>query len=85
MKKFPDTRADIEGHTDAFGDTAYNRIVSEGRAASVRDYFLDRGIGANRLRLSAFGSEKPIESNTTAEGRSKNRRVVIRIVTTKPG
>jgi outer membrane protein OmpA-like peptidoglycan-associated protein len=85
LKRFPDTRADIEGHTDAFGDAAFNRIVSENRAVSVRDYFLDQGIGANRLRVFAFGSEKPLESNATAEGRNKNRRVVIRIVTTRPG
>lgn len=85
LKTFPETQALIEGHTDSVGDSAYNRFISEERAASVRNYLVGQGIEARRLAASGLGPEKPIESNNTPEGRSKNRRVVIRIVTGKQG
>ena len=83
LKTFPETQAIIEGHTDSIGDPGYNKLVSEERAASVINYLLEQGIEARRLTASGFGFEKPIASNSTPEGRSKNRRVVIRIVTDK--
>ena len=85
LKRFPESQALIEGHTDSIGDPAYNRFISAERAASVRNYLIGQGIEARRLAASGLGLEKPIESNSTPEGRSKNRRVVIRIVTGKQG
>jgi outer membrane protein OmpA-like peptidoglycan-associated protein len=85
LKSFPETRALIEGHTDSTGDPALNKVISEERAASVRNYLVGQGIDVRRLAASGLGPEKPIESNSTSEGRSKNRRVVIRIVTGKQG
>ena len=83
LKTFPETQAVIEGHTDSSGDYAMNKAVSAGRANSVRDYLVDQGIAVNRLKVEALGPDKPIESNGTAEGRSKNRRVVIMVVAAK--
>jgi general secretion pathway protein A len=85
LKTNPGTSAIIEGHTDSTGDPGYNRIVAENRASSVKAYLVQRGVEPSRLSLSAFGSDKPIDTNSTPEGRSKNRRVVIRIVPAKPG
>ena len=85
LKTFPEADALIEGHTDSTGDPAYNRSISGERAVSVRNYLLEQGIEARRLATSGVGSEKPIESNSTPAGRSKNRRVEIRIVTAKQG
>ena len=85
LKSFPGTQALIEGHTDSIGDTAYNRYISGERAVSVRNYLVEQGIEARRLAVSGLGPDKPIESNSTPEGRSKNRRVVIRITTGKQG
>jgi outer membrane protein OmpA-like peptidoglycan-associated protein len=85
LKSFPETQALIEGHTDSTGDLALNKLISAERAASVRNYLVGQGIEARRLAASGLGPEKPIESNSTPEGRSKNRRVVIRIVTGKQG
>lgn len=85
LKTFPESKALIEGHTDSTGDPAYNRFISEVRAASVKNYLVEMGIEVQRLAVSGLGPEKPIESNSTSEGRSKNRRVVIRIVTGKQG
>ena len=85
LKSFPEARAIIEGHTDSSGDLALNKVISEERAASVRNYLVGQGIDVRRLAASGLGPDKPIESNSTSEGRSKNRRVVIRIVTGKQG
>jgi general secretion pathway protein A len=85
LKSFPESQALIEGHTDSTGNPALNKVISAERAASVRNYLVGQGIEAGRLAASGLGFEKPIESNSTPEGRSKNRRVVIRIVTGKQG
>jgi general secretion pathway protein A len=85
MKSRPNVAAVIEGHTDSVGDPAYNRIVAENRAAAVRSFLLAQGVAPTRLTLMAFGSDKPIDTNGTVEGRSKNRRVVIRLVPEKAG
>lgn len=84
MKSQPSVTAVIEGHTDSIGDPASNRVISAERASSVRNYLVAQGVPAARLTLTAFGPDKPAESNATSEGRSKNRRVVIRLVREKP-
>ncbi len=85
MKSQPTIAAVIEGHTDSVGDAAYNKLISENRAAAVKNFLVGQGITISRLSVAGFGSEKPIESNDTPQGRSKNRRVLIRLVPGKPG
>jgi outer membrane protein OmpA-like peptidoglycan-associated protein len=85
LKSNPRTAGIIEGHTDSTGDFGYNKLISENRAVSVKNYLVAQGIASSRLSVSTFGSEKPIDTNNTQEGRSKNRRVVIRIVPAKQG
>jgi general secretion pathway protein A len=85
MKSQPNIAAVIEGHTDSVGDAAYNKLISENRAAAVKNFLVGQGIAISRLFVAGFGSEKPIESNDTPQGRSKNRRVMIRLVPGKTG
>jgi OOP family OmpA-OmpF porin len=85
MKSQPNIAAVIEGHTDSVGDAAYNKLISENRAAAVKNFLVGQGIAISRLSVAGFGSEKPIESNDTPQGRSKNRRVMIRLVPGKTG
>ncbi|MCU0585910.1 MAG: OmpA family protein [Desulfobacterales bacterium] len=85
LRTNPRTAGIIEGHTDSTGDAGYNKFIAENRAVSVRNYLIAQGIDASRLSISSFGSEKPVDTNSTAEGRSKNRRVVIRIVPGRQG
>lgn len=80
LKTFPEAWLSIEGHTDSAGDPGLNKIISEGRAASVKGYLEGEGIDPKRLKAVGYGPEKPLESNSTPEGRTKNRRVVIRIM-----
>jgi outer membrane protein OmpA-like peptidoglycan-associated protein len=80
LKTFPEAWLSIEGHTDSAGDPGLNKIISEGRAASVKGYLEGEGIDPKRLKAVGYGPEKPLESNSAPEGRTKNRRVVIRIM-----
>jgi len=69
------TPISITAHTDSVGEDAYNQALSERRAASVVEYLAGRGIDTTRISADAFGESQPIDTNNTAEGRSRNRRV----------
>jgi OOP family OmpA-OmpF porin len=69
----------IEGHTDADGSNRYNKKLSDKRAASVRTYLVEHGIGEDMLLSKGWGEEKPIADNDTDEGKAKNRRVEFKI------
>ena len=75
LKKNPDLKVEIDGHTDSTGPAAYNMTLSERRAKAVMKYFVDKGVEAQRLTTKGFGSTNPAASNDTKEGRAKNRRV----------
>ena len=76
MKKYPDLKITIEGHTDSVGGLTYNEKLSQRRADAVKDYLTAKfGIDAGRLKSKGYGPIRPIESNATKEGRQKNRRV----------
>ena len=71
----------VEGHTDNKGTPAYNKKLSERRAASVVKWLTTKGkIDKSRLSSAGFGQEQPIDENTTEEGRKNNRRVEFHIV-----
>lgn len=72
---YPSLHVAIEGHTDSVGGDEYNQELSEHRAQSVRDYFVQQGIPANAIEARGFGKSEPIASNDTPEGRQQNRRV----------
>lgn len=73
-------RVDLEGHTDSVGPEAYNKGLGERRAAVVRDYLVEKGVGAARISTSSAGESDPIASNETDKGRLLNRRVEVRAV-----
>jgi outer membrane protein OmpA-like peptidoglycan-associated protein len=77
-------RIRVEGHTDNIGSAAYNKDLSERRAASVVRYLAEKGVARTRLVPAGFGFERPVASNATALGRAKNRRVEFRIVGDQP-
>jgi OOP family OmpA-OmpF porin len=75
MKENPEITGEVAGHTCSIGPEAYNQGLSERRANAVRDWFIQNGIAAERLRAVGYGETRPIASNDTEEGRRKNRRV----------
>ncbi len=79
LTEFPNTTLAIEGHTDSRASAPYNKDLSQRRAASVKKFFMDRGIKANRfISVVGYGLERPIATNATEEGRQMNRRVSIK-------
>jgi outer membrane protein OmpA-like peptidoglycan-associated protein len=72
---YPSLHVAVEGHTDGVGSDEYNQDLSEHRALSVRDYFVQQGISARSIEARGFGKSEPIASNDTVEGRQQNRRV----------
>ncbi len=75
LKKNPDLRVIIHGHTDNIGTAEYNQRLSEKRAQAVLKYLKSKGVEAKRLSTVGYGYSKPAASDTTKQGRSKNRRV----------
>jgi general secretion pathway protein A len=69
----------ITGYTDSHGDRLYNVMLSAERANRVKAYLVQGGVPASKIKVFGKGSENPIESNATLEGRKKNRRVEIEL------
>jgi outer membrane protein OmpA-like peptidoglycan-associated protein len=69
----------VEGHTDDRGDAKANKTLSQARAESVVDWLVAHGVAKSRLGAAGFGSERPLEPNTTEAGRAKNRRVELHL------
>lgn len=80
LSQYDQTYIDVYGHTDATGSDAYNRGLSQRRAASVADYLSSRGVQPARIGTQGFGETQPIQANDTPEGQAANRRVEIKIV-----
>jgi outer membrane protein OmpA-like peptidoglycan-associated protein len=76
LRASPDLKhISIEGHTDSQGNEAYNMKLSERRANTVRDWLIAHGIEGSRLEAHGYGQTRPLMLNSTAKGRSANRRV----------
>ncbi len=75
LQSHPTMKIEICGHTDGHGSIDYNQRLSENRARAVVDYLVSHGIDVRRLSFKGYGKSRPIDTNTTEEGRAKNRRV----------
>lgn len=75
MRKYPDTTAVIEGHSDEVGTSADNMKLSQSRADNVVNYLQKRGIARSRLKAVGYGETRPIASNNTEIGKRLNRRI----------
>ena len=79
MVRYPDSDILVKGHTDSTGSEKHNQELSERRAKTVSNYFIDKAVAAQRITAIGFGEIMPIAPNDTPEGRQKNRRVEIEI------
>lgn len=77
LKQNPEVAIRIEGHTDNVGSSENNLKLSKERAASVRAFLISKGIDPGRITSEGFGDTRPLMSNDTEEGKSKNRRVEV--------
>ena len=77
MKRFPQIKGTIEGHTDNIASAKYNVKLSQRRAEGVVKMLVEKyGIDKSRLKAKGYGLTKPIADNKTVEGRQKNRRTM---------
>ena len=79
LKEYNKTLIDVIGHTDSTGSAEYNQKLSERRANSVAQYLVSQDLDSRRFYVVGRGESDPIASNDTAQGRSQNRRVEIRL------
>ncbi|MET3132990.1 OOP family OmpA-OmpF porin [Oxalobacteraceae bacterium GrIS 1.11] len=79
MKSLKDRKVEVIGHTDNQGLRASNLGLSQARAEAVKFYLSGKGINGDLLTASGQGSDRPIASNDTAEGRARNRRIEFRM------
>ena len=78
LERNPSLNIVIQGHTDNRGTAAHNQKLSENRAKSVLEYFVEKGITRERLSAVGFGFSSPAATNETPEGQAKNRRVELK-------
>ncbi len=76
-------RVQIGGHTDNSAGAAYNLLLSQQRAESVRQYLIGKGVDAERMNTLGYGETMPLVSNRTPAGREQNRRVEFQIIMQK--
>jgi OOP family OmpA-OmpF porin len=80
LNRYPDIKVELDGHTDSVGTDQYNQGLSERRAQIVADYLTSHGIDASRITaIRGFGESQPIDTNSTKEGRARNRRTELNV------
>jgi outer membrane protein OmpA-like peptidoglycan-associated protein len=75
LKAYRTVLISVAGHTDNIGSASANLRLSAQRAAAVKQALVGQGVAATRVADEGFGSERPITTNDTEDGRAKNRRV----------
>ena len=80
LKKNPELKVEVAGHTDSVGSATTNESLSERRAKTVRNYLVRHGANTAKLTVRGYGESRPISDNTTARGRAANRRVELIIL-----
>lgn len=80
LKNNPSIIIKISGHTDNIGSKESNLILSQKRSDMVKSYLIKNDVSPDRIKSVGFGDSKPVDSNTTFEGRQKNRRVEFKIL-----
>jgi outer membrane protein OmpA-like peptidoglycan-associated protein len=77
LSQNPDSKLTVYGFASSEGDFSFNQLLSQQRADACKSYLVGKGIASDRVIAIGKGIEDPVSSNSTAEGRMKNRRVEI--------
>jgi len=80
LKSCPNTQVQLVGYTDNTGDAASNMTLSQNRATAIRDMLAAGGISADRMTTAGYGQDRPIASNDTEDGKARNRRTELVVV-----
>ncbi len=79
LKKYPNARVRVAGHTDSLGHPDYNVDLSERRAQAVAKHLVNNGVAAENVSFIGYGASRPVATNKTKEGRAANRRVELEV------
>ena len=79
IKNVPDAMVSVVGHTDNVGTRELNMKLGQTRADFAKKQLINEEIDSNKIETSSQGPDEPIADNSTAEGKSKNRRTVVTI------
>lgn len=86
LNRYPQVTIEIDGYTDSKGTEKYNQGLSERRANIVDAYLTAHGIAASRITaVQGFGESNPVDTNSTAAGRQRNRRVEFKVAQPQGG
>jgi OmpA-OmpF porin, OOP family len=80
LKAYPNARVQLSGHTDNSGSADANRSLSLDRANAVKAMLVNQGIPAERISTEGFGQDRPVASNDTEEGKARNRRTELTVL-----
>jgi outer membrane protein OmpA-like peptidoglycan-associated protein len=72
---YPGLTVQVEGYTDSVGSDAFNQTLSDKRSETVKNFLVAQGVPPNNITSKGFGKNDPVADNSTASGRSQNRRV----------
>ena len=75
LQAYPGLKVQVEGYTDSVGGDDYNQKLSENRANGVMNFLVSQGVAQDHISAQGFGKSNPVADNSTATGRSQNRRV----------
>ncbi len=80
FRKFPSARLTVEGHTNNLGSAAFNLVLSQKRANSIKRYLVSKDIEAKRIRAIGYGESRPLLNNSSKEAMEFNKRVEFKVV-----
>lgn len=83
LHNYPNYKLQIEGHVFGLSSESLNKVLSENRALSCKDFLVQQGIAANRIAISAYGASKPLTKAEKNKGKTLNSRVEFRIMLKK--
>jgi OmpA-OmpF porin, OOP family len=79
LKAYPKVKIKIGGYTDNTGKANANKTLSDNRANAVKEALISKGTEADRIDAEGYGSEHPVATNETPEGRQQNRRIAVTV------
>ena len=79
LKAYPNVHVKLGGYTDNTGNPEANKALSEARAKSVMNSLASKGVDPSRMEAEGYGDQYPVGDNSTEEGRTKNRRIALRV------
>jgi len=80
LKAYPNAQVELVGHTDNIGTPQSNQALSLSRADAVKTMLVSSGVVAERIATRGAGQEQPVASNDTEEGRARNRRLELNVI-----